>query len=59
MLLVNELQKLLQSSWGSLCTQGLAAGEGGDTATSVMQQPAPVPIAVGENIQEGRQTEAH
>lgn len=56
---MNELQNLLQSPWSSLCTQGLAPGEGGDTATSVMQQPAPATAAVGENIQKGRQTEVH
>lgn len=56
---VNELQKLLQSPCSSLCTHGLAPGEGGGTAISVMQQPVPVPAAVGENIQKGRQIEVH
>lgn len=36
-----------------------AGGERGDTATSVMLQPAPDPAAVGENFQKERQTEVH
>ena len=49
----NGLEKVLQSPCSSLCTEGLVPGEGGDTAMSVMQQPAPVPAAAGENNQKG------
>lgn len=45
----------MQRPYSSFCTCGLAPGEGGDTATSVIRQPA----AVGERNRKGRRTEAH
>lgn len=51
----NGLEKVTQSPCSSFCTYGLAPGEGGDTATSVILQRA----AVEEKTRKGRRTEAH